>query len=1209
MAFVQEFFKTISDYGSDLKQKNKDTSVVKLLDKTISTLDTALKAMDKFLKKKGIDVSKLAQDGKERSKSLLDKIKTNKAGEKVGLLKGLIEKGKDIKSSIKERYDKFNEQNTAPPEENADGFIEKTKNFFKKKDKGTDTEEEKKGFFSSMSEKLGLIADRLIPDSRQDLDGDGIKEEKWVEKTDIRAKKRKDEIEAEKKAVQDAGKKKGKGKGGFLSSILDKIGALGGLLSGAIWGATKFLGKGLARVAWWGATKLFSGLSGLFSRLIPTISGSIASALQSAAGKGLLGAGKLALRGALGLGRLALPFLGKAALAAGSALLSAPVLIGAAVVGAGVGAYFAYKYLTRNDIAEDIYGKLHLLRLQTYGFGHNAKEHYHKVFKLEELLKKNLTFNAQDKTLKITPPNEEQTKEIYEIFDAAEDKERQALVGNWFSKRFLPAYHAFIQVLYGINTSIYIDDLEKLSTNNIKQFTMLYGVPGSIYSYTQIPYFEQPETTVTKKDIETTLESIKFENNSKLKATDRPPAERMAVEIAKKKSEQLAQDATRKALKASGIKTKTTTKPNTEGPIGVMAMSPDTETPPTGAALLTATANKNQQIPKAEGPVVPFDGTLAGIRTKLRHEAITNLDPDVLNLFGGMAKEYNALTGKELTVTEAFRSYQEQAALYAKYGASGRAAPPGRSLHEFGLAIDVSSQDVAELERLGLLRKYGFTVPVGGEGWHLEPIGVSLDPDKSKHDKGFRKAAITSSVGRGGGGYGLEKSAAKYKRNIALQQSIYESKIAETKPESVVKEGVSLLTATTATNNGSAATPLVEATQAKAEEATTIPVNQVGGAVDMNKLMSGSIVAQEPEPTVKTSTAPVADIGSGYTNSIGTVNPNMNVSKYGKLTPVEAIKQASKMTGVPEDTLMTFGKLESSLRANVTAGTSSAGGLFQFTDPTWKEQLTKHGNKYGLSMDTSKTDPLANALMAAEYAKSNLSNVRGYEQAGLSQDVALYLTHHFGPTGGKKLIEAYKRNPNAPVTTAVSSSAYESNKAALGGKTISGYIASLEQKFTVAKNTPASEYKGSGATAVASTSPSTPSISNSSTMTPSYQENEATSLTVGYSPNPVPVAKPTLNQAAYDINKIEIPSSPVKTEQAPQVSVDTSSLELIMSNQLTTLTQIAAVLGTISDKLDMEKLMGVLSGLSAPQQKQSSPTPSMKQIPHTGVSMSKRIMT
>ena len=138
MAFMMELFKSLGELGGELRQENKDTSVVKLLDKTIGMLDKAMKAMDRFLKKKGIDVGKLAEDGKSKGKSILDKIRTTKTGEKVGLFKGLMEKGKDIKSDLKDRYDKYNESNTAPPDGEKVGVLTKAKSlakaFFKPKE-------------------------------------------------------------------------------------------------------------------------------------------------------------------------------------------------------------------------------------------------------------------------------------------------------------------------------------------------------------------------------------------------------------------------------------------------------------------------------------------------------------------------------------------------------------------------------------------------------------------------------------------------------------------------------------------------------------------------------------------------------------------------------------------------------------------------------------------------------------------------------------------------------------------------------------------------------------------------------------------------------------------------------------------------------------------------------------------------------------------
>lgn len=79
--------------------------------------------------------------------------------------------------------------------------------------------------------------------------------------------------------------------------------------------------------------------------------------------------------------------------------------------------------------------------------------------------------------------------------------------------------------------------------------------------------------------------------------------------------------------------------------------------------------------------------------------SLASLDPRVRPYF-----EWLVLAGRELglnpRITSTFRSREEQAALYRDYLA-GRsrfpAAPPGSSLHEWGLAMDLVSSDNALL--------------------------------------------------------------------------------------------------------------------------------------------------------------------------------------------------------------------------------------------------------------------------------------------------------------------------------------------------------------------------------------------------------------------------------------------------------------------------------------------------------------------------------
>ncbi len=108
---------------------------------------------------------------------------------------------------------------------------------------------------------------------------------------------------------------------------------------------------------------------------------------------------------------------------------------------------------------------------------------------------------------------------------------------------------------------------------------------------------------------------------------------------------------------------------------------------------------------------------------------IEGLNPEFASRFAAMAKEYMDTTGKKLTITDAFRSREEQARLYALK--PNLAAPPGRSRHEKGIAIDMDSMQANELYKSGLMEKYGFYRPMfppwgGGPGKKTEPWHIEL---------------------------------------------------------------------------------------------------------------------------------------------------------------------------------------------------------------------------------------------------------------------------------------------------------------------------------------------------------------------------------------------------------------------------------------------------------------------------------------------------
>ena len=82
-----------------------------------------------------------------------------------------------------------------------------------------------------------------------------------------------------------------------------------------------------------------------------------------------------------------------------------------------------------------------------------------------------------------------------------------------------------------------------------------------------------------------------------------------------------------------------------------------------------------------------------------------------LQLIAALTKadnDYFRDTGRHISVNQSLRTRQQQEQLYKKYLAGGgRAAPPGKSFHEKGLAIDITNWKESEqyLRRYGLLNK------------------------------------------------------------------------------------------------------------------------------------------------------------------------------------------------------------------------------------------------------------------------------------------------------------------------------------------------------------------------------------------------------------------------------------------------------------------------------------------------------------------------
>jgi hypothetical protein len=148
---------------------------------------------------------------------------------------------------------------------------------------------------------------------------------------------------------------------------------------------------------------------------------------------------------------------------------------------------------------------------------------------------------------------------------------------------------------------------------------------------------------------------------------------------------------------------------------------------------------------------------------------------------------------------------------------------------------------------------------------------------------------------------------------------------------------------------------------------------------------------------------------------------------------VSALQDAAQKTGVGFSYLLKKAGQESGYQATAKASSSSATGLFQFTEQTWLSMVQKHGAKYGLAAAADKisetdsgrlkvassadrqaildlrNDPRLSALMAGEYTRENQASLQK-TVGGKIGDTELYLAHFLGAGGASKLLQAQRCN-------------------------------------------------------------------------------------------------------------------------------------------------------------------------------------------------------
>lgn len=124
------------------------------------------------------------------------------------------------------------------------------------------------------------------------------------------------------------------------------------------------------------------------------------------------------------------------------------------------------------------------------------------------------------------------------------------------------------------------------------------------------------------------------------------------------------------------------------------------------------------------------------------------------------------------------------------------------------------------------------------------------------------------------------------------------------------------------------------------------------------------------------------------------------------------IQDAATRNGVDPAILAQIAQVESGGDPNSSSSSSSAKGLFNFTNPTWKA--------YGNGADPF--DPAANADAGARLTRDNAT---GLASSGIEASPGnIYLAHFSGLGGAKKVLSA---DPTAPVASVLGDDAVSAN--------------------------------------------------------------------------------------------------------------------------------------------------------------------------------------
>jgi len=731
----------------------------------------------------------------------------------------------------------------------------------------------------------------------------------------------------------------------------------------------------------WGKTKYLAGKTGRgllrFGKGALGIAGTVGASVLGLEGLGLggalAGAGGMLASGAATAGTAIAA--GAGAVASGiGALFTAPVLLGiAAVAAVGIGGYLAYKALTKRRL-----GLVSRVRYVQYGFSPMDKDHVDAVFALEDELKGAIVYG--DKGAQIGDKKFDIAK-ILKLFDIdTKDKAAVSSWANWFSNRFKPVYLTHVTALRTTVANKWLSDVDSLELPLKKKYFQASKFPEGPYNVTDSPFKDLKALPSTAGDVRAIVQIVETELNAQTKIDESRAATGMAG----------VAGAAAVAAKTSANQTNTTgaTDKGVNSAIVTAAAAGTMNTTGLGDARGQVTISGSSVVLESIN-----SGRIDAITAvRLKTYGLTKLEADKVRLLLALEKT----VGKDVVFTNKIATWSGSLEVILK-----NAAP--------GFGVEISDSEASKNWLMWFNRRFlptflnyvtAVTAQTGKQDYEsavstLKPlqmtdVATAIYTSTTKTDGTTRSVwTVTASPWPN---YELATDVKIVDPNMQGLKEMSKNAIL---PESGSKQPSKNVTSPAA--NGAAGAQVNKSETGIGAwisgAATKIKNVFTGESTDSSSNMDGGRKLDQP--------------GNGTGGDVNAIPAPKGNRTWAALK--DTILAAAKMVGVDGKLMAAMAALESGFDYTVKAGSSTAAGLFQFIDSTWKWMLKHFGAKYGISPGTPQTDPRANALMGAEYIKLNTEDLQRNLNRPLT-DTDLYFAHFLGSGGASKFLKA---SPNA----------------------------------------------------------------------------------------------------------------------------------------------------------------------------------------------------